>query len=214
MIAPRDRKVVWGRGVPGRMIVRPFAALVLTLVATACAGGRAPREATPPRAAVPPPVAPGLPLAAFATTEALVERPEIRRLVDGLAATSRFASEHVSYDGHVSEEFKAFQRLRALATDAEMIALMSHASPVVRAYAAEHVIEHDLEAATLDVLLADPTLVETEYGCLGGARSVRLVVAQSLCDFHGNSVAARKLGGLAREGRDLAVFAERCLMSP
>jgi hypothetical protein len=195
------------------MMVRPFTVLLLTFVA-ACAGGRAPREASPPRVARPP-VAPSTPLPAFATTDALVVRPEVRRLVDELAATSRFASQHVSYDGHPSEEFMAFQRLGAVATDAEMIALLGHASPVVRSYAAEHVIERDLEAAALDVLLADPTLVETQYGCIGGAMSVRLVVAQSLCDFRKKPAAMRKLTALAQAGQGgLDAMASECLTAP
>ncbi len=193
---------------------RRFAVLVLTFVA-ACAAGCAPREASPPQAATPPPVASIVPLPAFATTEALVARPEVRELVDELAATSRFASEHVSYDGHTSEEFKAFQRVRAVATEVEMIALLGHTSPVVRAYAAEHVIERDLESAALDVLLSDPTWVKTQYGCLGGAMPVSRVVAQSLCNARDKPLAARKLAELARRGPDeLAVMASRCLTRP
>ena len=215
MSARRDRKVVWGGPVAGLMMVRPFALLVLTLVFGGCAGGRAARDAGPSRAAPPAPSAPSAPsapLPAFATTEALVERTEVRALTDELAAMSRFAAERVSIDGHTSEEVKVFQRLRAVATDAEMIALLGHASPVVRAYAAEHVIERDLEAATLDALLADRTLVETQYGCIGGARSVRLVVAQSLCDLRGKPAAARTLTELSRRGpSDLAVMARECL---
>ena len=193
---------------------RPFAALLLTFVA-ACAAGRAPREASPPQAATPPPVAPNVPLPAFATTEALVARPEVRALVGALAATSTFASEHVSYDAHTSEEFKAFQRLRAVATEAEMIALLGHTSPVVRAYAAEHAIERDLEAAPLDTLLSDPTWVRTQYGCLGGEMPVSRVVAQSLCNAREKPMAARKLGELARQGQgELAAIASRCLTLP
>ena len=188
--------------------------LILSLascLAAACGGAPPPKTGAPPALVVPaPPATP--PLATFFETGALVARPEIRRLVDELAATGVMASKHVSYDGHLSAEYALYERLRAAATDTEMVALVLHASPVVRSYAALHVIERDLGIESLEPLLADATPVKEHLGCLGFVAPVSRVTIQALCDFRERAPAARKLAEIAKSGPDeMADQAHRCL---
>lgn len=145
------------------------------------------------------------------STSSLVARPEIRQIVDELAAAGVFSSERVGYGGAPSMSFAIFTRLRAAATDAEMIALLQHASPVVRSYAAQHVIERDLGIDAVDPLLADGALVETLFGCIGGSMTVARVTVQSLCSSSKSPAAAAKLATLSKGGDDLSQLASQCL---
>lgn len=195
-------------------MTRPFMVVLVALLASAC-GGRPTGKAAAPAPA--PASSPASSVAvrgpqSLANTAELVSRPEVRQLVDELAAAPRVASERVSFDGHRSAEYTIYERLRTAATDAEMIALLAHVSPVVRSYAAQHVIERNLEGVSLEPLLADATLVNTQYGCLGGLSPVSRTTVQALCDFREKPLAARKLAELARQARgDLSTMATRCL---
>lgn len=183
----------------------------LSCLAAACGGNAPPPKiAAPPVAALPAP--PATPSTTFRGTAALVARPEIQRFVDELAATGLMASKRVSYDGHPSAEYALYEQLRAAATDSEMVALVLHESPVVRSYAAQHVIERDLGLASVEPLIADATPVAAQYGCLRGAPPVSRATLQALCDFRERAPVAKKLAEIAKSGPDaLADQARRCL---
>jgi hypothetical protein len=121
------------------------------------------------------------------------------------------APESIGYDGHRSPEYTTFEKLRAVATDAEMIALLHHSSPVVRTYAAEHVVERELETPALETLLTDATTVQVHYGCMVDIDPVSRVTVQSLCNYRGKPFAATKLSAIAGHRDDLGDQARRCL---
>ncbi len=197
------------------MMTHRIGVLLVVLSVPACGGG-APAKARAPDAATAP-VAASAPVAqaSFASTNELVSRPEVRALVDELAAAPRIAEKHVSYDGHASEEFKVYERLATIATDTEMVALLGHTSPIVRGYAAQGVIERDLAGAPLDGVLADETLVSTQRGCFGSTEAVWHVTVQSLCNSRAKSLASRTLRELARPGQGKrGEMASRCMATP
>lgn len=186
---------------------------LLSLTAVACGPKPAPK---PPHAAAQPPAAKPAPKPPVARTDLrktaeLVQRAEVQKLVDELAAVEKFASEHVSYDGHPSTEYATFARLRQRATDAEMLALLAHESPVVRSYAAQHAIERDLDAPLLVPLLVDQALVPAQWGCIGSTMPVSWVTVNELCNARDKSRAAAHLDTLAKGADDRADQARRCL---
>ena len=132
-------------------------------------------------------------------------------MVDELAESGLYSSERIGYGGAPSPSYAIFKRLRAAATDVEMIALLQHTSAVVRSYAAQHVIEKNLDADALDPLLTDRELVATQFGCIGGSMSVAQVTVQSLCNWHDAPLAAKKLRSIAKGNGDNAELAQRCL---
>lgn len=142
-------------------------------------------------------------------TSSLVSRPEVQEIVDELAK-GMVTSAGIGYGGAPSPSYAVFERLRAAATDVEMIALVQHKSPVVRSYAAQHVIEKNLGLDHIDPLLADGEMVETLFGCIHGNMSVATLTIQWLCGAR-TKAATEKLEGVAKGTGDLADRAQRCI---
>jgi hypothetical protein len=144
-------------------------------------------------------------------TNTLVSRPPVQELVDDLAAGSTVESKAVGYGGSPSDVYAIFERLRATATDAEMIALTRHRSAVVRSYAARHVIERDLDLGVIDPLFSDQAIVGTLTGCIGGDYPVAIVTVHTLCELgNQHAAASEKLATLAKAEGSVAEEARRC----
>ncbi len=121
------------------------------------------------------------PALAFRSTAELVADPEVRPLVDRLAAAARIESEAVGAAGAPSPTFKDYETLVGRATREQLLALLFHTSPVVRGYVAMHVVDHFApDAAAVYPLLRDATPVERVEGCTIFGTAVSDVVVEAL----------------------------------
>jgi hypothetical protein len=113
-------------------------------------------------------------------TAALGLRPEVASLVDALAVEKTKESSHIGPGGTPSAVFEKFSSVVAKATPAELGALLQHQSPVVRAYAGDH-LARQAPAASLVGVASDETDVETLNGCILSHETVGAVVREALC---------------------------------
>ena len=160
-------------------MTRTLALLVLTVALVgACSRSTKPTpDSTRPASSKPAKPFDGKP------TAALVHRPEVAALVDVLAASGEIESSHIGAAGAPSAVYAKFEALVKAATDDEMAALLTHASPVVRGYAAQRVAgDVPAHVGELATLAEDDTSVETLEGCMKGTTSVGKVVRDALCD--------------------------------
>lgn len=143
-----------------------------------------------------------------ATTRELIhDDAELRTMVDDLAAEKLIASERIGYAGAPSRAYIIFASIRGRATEDQMIALLTHESPVVRGYAAQDVAARMPRAyAKLEPLLVDRTSVETMSGCILRTRTVSEVVIEALCAQRSESAtktqATKMLDRVAKDGND------------
>jgi hypothetical protein len=184
-------------------------ALLFSILTAACGHSPPPVvHAAPPAAAPRTAASPAF----TATTDELIPRPEARVLVQELEKATQVGGAAVSYDGHMSAEYAVFSRLRAVATDAEMIALLRHRSPVVRSYAGRHVLERGLTATPVEPLLVDATPVTFQEGCMTQTWPVAHLTLLMLCDFKAQKESSRELGRLSSsDDAETAKRARECL---
>lgn len=181
---------------------------VLVCLSLAACGHKADPGAPSPEpsstSAPKPPPFPGKP------TSALIQRAEVAALVDALAKEKTLESSHIGAGGSPSQVYAKFVAIEKAATEAEMIALLQHESPLVRGYVAQHVARD--APARMDALVPladDATGVETRNGCMGGFESVAEIVLQALC-YSRAPEAGRTLGTIAQKGGRSAPRALAC----
>jgi len=122
-----------------------------------------------------------VPMPTFHPTAELVTDPELRPLVDRLAAATRIESAAIGAAGAPSQAYKDHEALVGRATREQILALLLHTSPVVRGYLAMHVADHLApDAAAVYPLLRDETSVERVEGCTIFATSLSDVVVEAL----------------------------------
>jgi len=205
----------------------PFAARVLLLTGLfACSGG-APSDLPPPPptspvfppAPVPPgpanplppgPANPSPPPPPVGPAPTFAD-PELARRVEQLATFSRIESSHVGAAGAPSPAFAAFEAVRERATEADLVALLRHPSPVVRGYAAKHILREvpgALPAAL--ALVGDATPVGVLEGCMLGDGTVGGVAADALCASRLPGAIA-EVARLAREDAPRSAWAMACV---
>lgn len=80
-------------------------------------------------------------------------RPELKTIVDEMANDNLYKSASIGYGAAKTEQWKRFLALKKVTTDKELISLMNHESPAVRAYAFEALVERK-NPETFDLLLA------------------------------------------------------------
>lgn len=208
----------------------PFAARVYWVVGlVACSGG--PTGAPPP----PPPVFPA-PVPGPTTPPSLAPGPgpttppspapspppvfgppptfadaELARRVEQLATFDRVESSHVGAAGAPSAAFAAFTAVRERATPGDLLALLRHPRPVVRAYVAQHLVREvpgELPAAM--TLLEDPTPVGQLEGCMMSTSTVGGIVADAVC-FSRQPAAIAEVARLARADGPRSAWAMACI---
>lgn len=144
--------------------------------------------------------------------------PELAALVATLVETGEVTSAGVGYSGDESDSYAAYEALADAASLEQLRALLSHPSPIVRAYVGAHLAEHDgASLPQLAVALEDGTSIEAQYGCLGTRATVASHVAREVCyvrDYlpEHRSEAVRLLQGAAQDPRSPSHdVAKRCL---
>ena len=108
--------------------------------------------------------------------------PDLAVLVATLVETGEVTSKGVGYAGEKSASYAAYEQVAAAASVDELRDLLSHESPIVRAYVGAHLGRND--AASLSQLaevLTDATAIEAQYGCMGVRATVASHVANELC---------------------------------
>lgn len=104
--------------------------------------------------------------ARFATTAELVADPQVAALVEQLAAPAVVQTQAVGALRAPGDGFVLFQQLKAAASGTQLLALLRHQSPVVRAYVVRYFVgSSDADQAAVLSLLDDDTLVKMEVGC-------------------------------------------------
>jgi HEAT repeat protein len=201
--------------------VSPGARLLLVSAFAACTGG-APLDVPPappgvpvfPPAPPPGPTNPPAPVPAPPLDPAPTFRdPELGRRVQVLAGFLRIESSHIGAAGAPSAAFAAFDAVRQLATEEDLVALLRHPSPVVRGYVAQHVaraVPRALPAAL--ALLGDTTPVGQVQGCMISEGTVGGVVSEALC-WSTLPEAKAEVARRAREGSPGSVWAIACVGS-
>jgi len=176
-------------------------AVVVCLVAAACGNKAGPEPGPDPSSTA---VSKGPPFAGKPTS-ALVQRAEVATLVDDLAKEKQIESSHIGAGGSPSQVYAKFVAITKAATEAEMVALLQHESPIVRGYVAEHVAEK-LPARLDSVvpLAEDWTGVPTLNGCMKGMDSIGEIVVQSLCRSRDKEAGAALLSISNKGGAEAA----------
>ncbi|MBL7826131.1 MAG: hypothetical protein JNJ57_05830 [Saprospiraceae bacterium] len=96
------------------------------------------------------------------------------KLADRIEKVNTLMGEAVYYDGIKPKQWENFENLEKTATNAELVELCRHPNGVVRCYAF-WALSHQNHPDLFEILLQhlnDTTLVETQFGCLGGAEKV------------------------------------------
>lgn len=98
----------------------------------------------------------------------VVYTPEIERLVTAIAKGNRVEGSVVGFAGMPSAQWENYQRLKDLASVAQLIALTDHENAAVRCYAFQALAAKDSDHV-FDVLLkhlGDTEIVDTQSGCI------------------------------------------------
>ena len=116
------------------------------------------------------------------STEALVERPEVRAAVDRLAAYGRIESAQIGEGGDASEVYQAYRELVEVASVEEVEALLRHESGAVRGYMVQHIVATQRESLpAVRPLLRDETAVDGQVGCILGQGTLASRTVEALC---------------------------------
>ena len=94
-------------------------------------------------------------------------------------------SEFIGYSGQSSSVYAAFLRLRHLASDEQLRALVSDPSPAVRVYAFYALTNRHSESVAYNLLLSrlgDDARVRTQQGCIGGESTVFDAMLERIAD--------------------------------
>ncbi|GMV41875.1 MAG: hypothetical protein AMXMBFR64_35910 [Myxococcales bacterium] len=181
----------------------------------ACASPEAPAAPPAPAEAVPIAAPNRLPELVLSPTATLVKRAEVAALVDALAVEKKIESSHVGAAGAPSAIYAKWEAVEKAASSEELQALLRHERPVVRAYAARHLVRGatPLAAQSLAPLLSDLADVGSTDGCMIGETTVAAILVEDLCYNAKDKEAARALLREAVDGgpEDVARQAERCL---
>lgn len=107
---------------------------------------------------------------------------DVRKIADRLSEQTTVESEHVGVSGTLSAGAILGRALREKASDRELLALLRHESPVVRAQVAREIILHlPARRAAVMELLRDEAPVEYLSGCTRLPVTVAFVVAEGFC---------------------------------
>lgn len=144
--------------------MRRLPSIALFLGAATCAQvNNVPRQAqhVPPSEAAPTVAAPTV----LQSTAQLVMDPKLAVLVDRLAASDEIQSRAIGPQGVPGALYAVFATLSNIASPAQMIALSTHQSPVVRGYVIWYVARTPDKLGLLYPLLGDFTSVNLHSGC-------------------------------------------------
>jgi len=108
------------------------------------------------------------------STNKIVLRPTIQKIVDKIAKDNILKSEGVSETGTRTEQWDRFDELRKTATDSELIDLTNHENSVVRCYSFQALTARK-NVDIFPILLKhmnDTSKIETFFGCIMSSQLV------------------------------------------
>ncbi|MCB9565124.1 MAG: hypothetical protein H6708_32465 [Kofleriaceae bacterium] len=129
-----------------------------------------------------PPLPTTLPDLVLEPTAALIADAGLADAVDRLAAARSYEGRFVGFAGKPSSTWEQWQQIAQRASHDDLVALLRHEAPVVRTYAAYHVVDAlAADLAAVMPLFRDRTEVETVDGCFIDKASLAQLLVDDLC---------------------------------
>ncbi|MCB9570806.1 MAG: hypothetical protein H6709_01815 [Kofleriaceae bacterium] len=162
-----------------------------------------------------PPLPTTLPDLVLEPTAALIADADLADAVDRLAAARSYEGRFVGFAGKPSSTWEQWQQIAQRASHDDLVALLRHEAPVVRTYAAYHVVDAlAADLAAVMPLFRDRTEVETVDGCFIDKASLAQLLVDDLCHRRATPGAAEVLRVVAAAATPTALGSRRCAAPP
>lgn len=115
----------------------------------------------------------------------LIKRKMVFDLAYDLAKSNQVVCKYVGIDGHISYEYKKYEKLKQLASDSDLVILTSSKSPVIKAYAFEILCSRNYKniVEVFETNINDTNSFSSYCGCIGITEHINAYFLRCISNF-------------------------------